>query len=422
MKKTLLLLSLLATAAAVATAQNYDKSKIPPFKLEDPLTFVNGKKVRTAKDWETRRREILDIFQKEMYGKMPEDPGTIVTETLEEGPTLADFGYRKQIRMWFREDKSGPKIDWLVVTPARIEGPVPTVILLNYNGNHTVLVDDEVFVYPGYTLWNTRMHTRGELSNPDSRTIIPVDDILARGYALVTACYEDISPDPDPTSPEVEHLAYTRVFELWGERDERRTDNTTSLVAWAWGLRRGMDLIERLPELDAGNVLLTGYSRLGKAAFIASAFDRRFKVTVPNQTGGGGIPLAKHYYGENIHTEMNSFPHWYCKAYGKYADNEGALTFDQHLFASCIAPRAFLVEGFDNPWYDTESEFMCLQAASPVWEFLGAEGLPKVAWPDDYDTKAIGPTLGYVRRDLEHGISAIDWLWMLDFAEKQFGK
>ena len=118
---------------------------------------------------------------------------------------------------------------------------------------------------------------------------------------------------------------------------------------------------------------------------------------------------------------MRSFTHWYCKAYSRYAGHEDIMPFDQHLFLTCIAPRALLVEGFDQPWFDTKGEFLSVQAASPVWEFLGKPGLPKVSWPDDYDTKAIGPVLGYVRRDLDHGISMIDWVWMLDFADRQFG-
>jgi hypothetical protein len=39
---------------------------------------------------------------------------------------------------------------------------------------------------------------------------------------------------------------------------------------------------------------------------------------------------------------------------------------------------------------------------------------------DDYDLSAVGPRLGYVRRSEEHGISAYDWQWMLDFAERVF--
>lgn len=425
MKKFIIMAMMLLAGACAAYAQNYDKSKIPAYTLEDPLTFANGRKVRSAKDWDARRAEILEIFQSEMYGRMPADPGTVVTEVLDEGTTLAGFGTRRQVRMWFREDRTGPKIDWLVVTPSYKEGPVPVVLMLNYGGNHTVLFDKEVLINPGYELWGggPEVPARGSQSDPDHRTSIPAAQIIAKGYALVTACYEDISPDPDPaTREEQDEYAYTRVFELWGERDPERTDNTTSLAAWAWGLRRGMDMIVRDPALDETRVLLTGYSRLGKAALVAGAFDTRFPVVIPNQTGGGGIPLAKHYYGENVNTEIHSFSHWYCRAYDKYAENERSMKFDQHLLVSCIAPRALLVEGFDEPWYDTESEFLCLQAASPVWEFLGKEGLPSVDWPDDYDTKAIGPVLGYVRRNLDHGLSAVDWEWSLDFASKIFGK
>ena len=35
--------------------------------------------------------------------------------------------------------------------------------------------------------------------------------------------------------------------------------------------------------------------------------------------------------------------------------------------------------------------------------------------PDYYDTSAIGPYLGYVRRTENHGIAAHDWQWLLDF-------
>ncbi|MCQ2167882.1 MAG: hypothetical protein MJY69_04345 [Bacteroidales bacterium] len=423
MKKILFVFAVaLISGITEIQAQNYDKSKIPPFTLENPLEFVNGKKVKNAKDWQLRRQEILDIFQSEMYGRMPSAPETVVTETLDEGETLAGFAIRRQIRMWFKPDKSGPKIDWLVITPKHVKGPVPVILLLNYGGNHTVLDDEEILRYPNYTRVGLSSYDtgRGSMNKLNSPTIIPVNILIARGYAVVTACYEDISPDPDP-GEDVE-IAYTRIFDLWGKRDPERTDNTTSLNAWGWGLMRGMDMIERDPQLNEKQVLLTGYSRLGKAALIAGAFDERFPVVVPNQTGGGGAPLAKHYYGENIKTETTSFLHWYCKAYAKYADNEASLNFDQHLFLACVAPRSLMIQGFDEPWYDTESEFMALQAASPVWEMLGKEGLPKVAWPEDYGTEAIGSNLAYVRRNNDHGISAIDWIWMLDFADKNFGR
>ena len=112
-----------------AQSVNYDESKVGPYTLEDPLVFADGTKVRTAEDWSRRRNEILEIFQSEMYGRMPEAPGALVSEVLEQGPTMGGFGLRRQVRMWFRKDKTGPSIDWLIITPARAKGPVPTVLM-----------------------------------------------------------------------------------------------------------------------------------------------------------------------------------------------------------------------------------------------------------------------------------------------------
>ena len=62
------------------------------------------------------------------------------------------------------------------------------------------------------------------------------------------------------------------------------------------------------------------------------------------------------------------------------------------------------------------------KAAAPVWTFLGAGTMPDVPYPDNYDLSAIGESFGYVRRSEEHGISGYDWEWMLDFADRAFGK
>ena len=440
MKKTCFtLLVLLFFFSLFTSAQdvNYDENKIGAYTLPDPLTFVNGKRVKTIQDWKQRRLEILDIFQREMYGQMPPKPETLVLETIEEGETLAGFAKRKQVRMWFKADKTGPKIDWLVLVPKHVKGPVPTILLLNYEGNQTILADKEILVTDAWLQNDEKCfikdhhiseQSRGIINNTSRTNILPANTLVANGYAVVTACYGEISPDPDQTDLDEngrslqETFAYTRFFELWGKRDPKRTDNTTALSAWAWALMRGMDMIERDADLDAKRVVLTGCSRLGKAALIAGAFDERFPVVIPNQTGGGGAPLAKRYYGENVGTMTSMFTHWYCKAYAKYAHNEASMPFDQHMFLACVAPRKLLIQGFDEQWFDTKGEFLALQAASPVWEFLGKEGLPKVDWPDDFDTKAIGNDIGYVRRNNNHGISAVDWVWILQFAEKAFRK
>lgn len=386
---------------------NYNESKSYKGELPDILTMTDGTKV-TAENWEERRAEILDIFQKGMYGPIPAKPEGMSCEIIEEGTTLAGFGIRRQVRMWFTPDRTGPYADWLIVLPAKVKGPIPAVMLLNYFGNHTILDDSQITVTPNPISINNLIggtgeyageETRGYFAKNKWRSTYPVDMLLARGYAFITAAYGDFFPD-DPAASDREHKA---------------------LATWGWALMRGMDMLETtIPEIDTKKVVVAGSSRLGKAALIAGAYDERFPVIVLNQTGGGGVPLAKHYYGENIASEMAQFPHWYCKEYGKYTYKEEELPFDQHMIISCIAPRALLVQGFDDPWFDADGEFLSMSAAQSVWKILGRGGLGSDNMPSDYDTSAIGEHLGYVRRDLDHGIAIIDWKWMLDFADKQW--
>ena len=409
---------------------NYDKAKIVPYTLEDPLTFLDGRKV-TRENWAARRKEILGVFAREMYGAEPPPPEALVTELVDEKTVVAGFGIRRRYRMYFTADKSGPCVNWIVWIPRHARKPVPVILFLNYRGNHELVPDGDIEVTDAWLMswpekFGIRNHranpgNRGLLQNPNSIETFPLAGLLARGYAVMSACYAEVSRDPIPLVCLED--AFDRVFTLWGRRDPKRTDNVTALGAWGWSLCRGLDLAERIYEIDAKKSVVTGYSRLGKAALIAAARDERFAVCVPCQTGGGGVPLAKRDYGENISTENRWFPHWYCSAYAKYAANPAKLlTFDQHLFLACIAPRALLVEGFDAEWFDTEGEYLAVKAASPVWELLVGSGMPHVAWPEDYDTSAIGDHLGYVRRTEEHGMSAHDWKWMMDFSDRVLSK
>ena len=454
MSKTLLIVASLATLAAFAEPKegetvrifdrevyvhnpNYDRSKIPPYTLEDPLSFVDGRKVTPA-NWSERRQEILGIFAREMLGAEPPKPEAVVTEQVSETVAVAGYAFRRLYRMWFKADRTGPCVNWIVWVPRYAKGKVPVVLFLNYGGNHTLTPETDIPLMRAPLRCKPNEHmavlddatnekNRGKMQDPMNDTIVPLGVLMARGYAVMSACYCEVSPDPSRNESDPAHrqdpFAYTGVFELWGPRDPARTDNTTALGAWAWALSRGLDLAERIGEIDAKRSVATGCSRLAKAALIAAARDERFAVCAPVQTGGGGCPLAKRDFGENISTESRAFTHWYCKAYAKYAKEPWkTLTFDQHLLLATIAPRALLVLGFDSDWFDTEGEYLAAKAASPVWTMFGKGGLPDVAWPEAFDTSAIGKDLGYVWRHEGHGISGHDWTWMLDFADRIFAE
>ena len=155
----------LGAVVANAREPNYDESKVAPYTLEDPLAFADGRKLKDASEWPARRKEILEIFAREMYGEEPPAPEAVVTELREEGSTLAGLAIRRQYMMWFKQDKSGPFLDWLLVLANRVaellpntkganvvcenREKVPVVLMLNYPGNHAVLNDAEVALPEG---------------------------------------------------------------------------------------------------------------------------------------------------------------------------------------------------------------------------------------------------------------------------------
>lgn len=422
---------------------NYDESKIPPYTLANPLEFLDGRIVKSKEDWDERRKEIVKIFSENMYGKEPPPPETVNIKLQEEGIILGGLGIRRQYRINFKLDDTGPYLDWIVFIPNNIakDNPslddnnriicenktkVPVVLFLNYRGNHTLVHDDEIHVPENIWLRGRKgkLNTsplegwRGAQRCTTSDSPFPIETILARGYAVMSCCYGQVSPDVEVLHGNTLDEAWAGVFELWGDRNPDSPNEPSALGAWAWALSRGLDLAEQIPEIDATRSVATGCSRLAKTALLASSRDERFAVCVPCQTGGGGAPLAKRFFGETVATEMEAFPHWYCPAYDKYADNEAEMPFDQHMLLASIAPRALLVEGFNQGWFDTHGEYLSCQAASPAWEVLGLPGLPKVDFPANYDTSCIGQRLGYVRRGGAHGLAGIDWHWLLDFADQ----
>lgn len=412
--------ALLAPAVS-ARPPNTDESKVAPYTLPDPLAFANGAKLSSPGQWPKRRAEILALFENQMYGVLPPPPTGMRVEMLESGETPGGHAIRKQLRMWFRHDNTGPKIDWLVFLPKAASAPVPAFLGLNFYGNQELSADPAIRLTEAW-LRDNKDHfivahrasekSRGLSALPGASQTWPVETLVARGYALVTACYGDVAPDD-------KDLYTNGVHAVFPPQPPGAGDNTTALAAWAWGLMRGMDLAEQEPAIDARRVAVIGCSRLGKAALLAGAKDDRFAVVIPNQTGGGGTPLAKRDYGENVSLQNQNFPHWFCGNFRAYSDHEAALPFDQHMLLACVAPRRLYVSSFPGQWFDPYGEFLSVKAAEPVWLFLGLPGLPADAWPPELSPVA-SSHLGYHRRPGEHGISPYDWACYLAFTDRAF--
>ncbi|MBO5784742.1 MAG: hypothetical protein J6R05_01580, partial [Bacteroidaceae bacterium] len=145
-----LAVALLVFGVSHARPCNYDESKIAPYTLEDPLAFADGRKLKGPEEWPERRAEILRIFEKGMYGRMPPKPDCMVAEVIDETVTMSEFALRRRVRQVFRADKSGPFIDWMILRPRFSEGSVPVILFLNSIGAIQLLPDKDLTVSDGY--------------------------------------------------------------------------------------------------------------------------------------------------------------------------------------------------------------------------------------------------------------------------------
>ena len=202
----------------------------------------------------------------------------------------------------------------------------------------------------------------------------PIDMMIDRGYAVVTAYRGDIDPDYDDGFKNGVHALYP---ELQG-----RGDNFSTIAAWAWALSRAMDYLETDKNIDAKRVAVFGWSRLGKAALWAGANDERFAAVISNESGAGGAKLFRHGVGENIKRLNTVFPHWYCINFRKYNDKDPELPFDQHMVIALVAPRpVYIGSAEQDKNADPEGEFLAAKAAEPVYRLFGVDGLPAEKWP-----------------------------------------
>jgi hypothetical protein len=74
----------------------------------------------------------------------------------------------------------------------------------------------------------------------------------------------------------------------------------------------------------------------------------------------------------------------------------------------------------EDTWSNPEGQFQVLQAADPVYRFLGVGGLEARAMPKP--EHLIDSRLGYYIRPGKHSMTKGDWKVFLDYADKYFGE
>jgi len=371
---------------------NYDEALANPFPhLPDPLTLRSGRKVASADAWwKQRRPEIVEDFEREVYGRVPKSvPGVAWTVVAATETTVGGFPVLGRQIAGHVDNSAYTAIDvniqMILVTPSDVKGPVPVMMMF---GGRT-LPGLPGFAPPG------AFGGRGVPVPPPGSDPPAAEQLIAGGWGYATIYPASIQADNG--------AGLTKgIIGLVNQGQPRKPDDWGALRAWAWGASRALDYLETDERIDARKVGIEGVSRYGKAALVAMAFDTRFAVVLVGSSGEGGAKLHRRNWGEAVENLTGSGEyHWMAGNFLKYgaaeatfgSRNAGDLPVDAHELIALCAPRPTFIsygvpEKGDAKWLDHQGSFMAAIAAGPVFRLLGASDLGR---SDDYKVEKMPP-------------------------------
>ena len=327
----------------------------------DLLAKADGKKARTAKEWEAGcKPRIREFFGSQIYGKAPARPADMKFTLEQEEPVLDGLGFRRTVRV----DFSGP----LGKCSFHVYADLPA-------GAKTKAAPG--FIWISYS-------PRAMRSDVDRRAI------LSRGYALVQFGIWEYAPDYGEFAPERRGWASRNVFGCYELESERRPDSWGCIAAWAWGASRVLDWMETQKELDARHVGVVGLSRGGKTALWTGASDERFAMVCPCCSGCMGPRLHRlSNPSRETFWLLRCIQHfWFCPNAEAWGDHEEEMPWDMNALVACVAPRLLVVtDGCYDGGSGPVGGFHSARLASPVWELYGFKGIATdVSMPRRPDT------------------------------------
>jgi hypothetical protein len=440
---------------------NYDESKANPFpEIPDPLTMTDGQKVTTPQMWWNKRRpELVELFSKYVYGRVPENlPKVTWTVSAVDHEMIGFRPVLAKDLIGEVDNSSYPtisvKIHMTLVTPANAKGPVPVLMMFTRAGFpnphepspeefarinaafKTLLVQQDPSlkdVFEKHPAWEPVKATPFQFPQMNEDGDPPNEwQLIAAGWGFVRL---------DPASVQADDGAgLTRgIIGLANKGQPRKPEDWGALRAWAWGAGRGLDYLETDPAVDAKRVGIEGVSRYGKAALVTEAFDQRFAMGLIGSSGKGGATLLRRNFGEAVESLTGGEYYWFGGNFMKYGASEatfgsktpGDVPVDSNELIALCAPRAtFISYGIpakgDAKWLDHEGSWMATVDASRVWKLLGAKGLEGVE--GDYHSAKMPPVneglldgqLAWRQHDGGH-TDAPNMKWFIQWADKLIG-
>jgi hypothetical protein len=366
-------------------AANYDESIANPYpNLPDPLVLKSGEKVTTAEAWWSKRRpEIVEDFDREVYGRVPTDVPKVsweVTATTNEKVGEVAVVTKKLIGHVDNTRCPQIKVDiqLTLTTPADAKGPVPVMMEFGFGGFGPRMGG------PGAAAKKAMPKAVAKgAGGPFGPPWQPL--VLAKGWGYAIIVPNSIQADNG--------AGLTRgIIGLCNKGQPRKPDDWGSLRAWAWGASRALDYFETDKAVDAKKVGIEGLSRYGKAALVTMAYDDRFAIGFIGSSGEGGAKLHRRHFGELVENLTGSGEyHWMAGNFLKYGGplTPGDLPVDAHELIALCAPRPVFISygaasgpGAEGQWVDQRGSFMAAVAAGPVYRLLGKKDLGTSNFPE----------------------------------------
>lgn len=382
-------------------AANRDEARVGTYSLPPLLVDSAGRPVTGSGGWHRRRREIVEAFDSQVYGRVPATAPAIRWDfTAQETRQVGGMNVvtRHYLGHAAVSGLNSPPlaIDLRIDLPENVRGRVPVILEFGF---------PEGFRFPG--------PPRPQPPGPDGR-----EQVLRRGWGFATLVPWTVQADDGAGLRE-------GVIGFASAGRPRANDAWGALRAWAWGASRAYDFLALDPHVDRRRIAIEGLSRYGKAALVTMAYDERFSLGFIGSSGAGGAKLLRRDFGERIgNLAASGEYHWFAPNFLRYAgpQTEADLPVDAHSLIALAAPRPLFI-GAGNPnednWVDARGSWEAARAASDVYRLLGVPGLVGDTYPAINETRAEG-RIAFRQHEGGH-TNLQNWPAFLDFAARQWG-
>jgi hypothetical protein len=389
-------------------AANVDESKVPPYTLPDPLTLKNGQKVTTAEIWwKERRPELVEEFDREIYGRVPKHAPKVkweVTSTSRENNGGVPVVIKRIVGHVDNASYPhvGVDVQLTLGVPAAAAGPVPVMMELAFD--------------PAFLAAYRKRLSAAQLAAFDNHGPTWQQQLLAKGWGYAVFLPTSIQADNGAGLTE-------GIIGLANEGQPRKLDDWGALRAWAWGASRALDYLETEKSVNARQVGIEGLSRFGKAALVTMAYDPRFAIAFIASSGEGGAKIMRRKFGEQVeNVASTSVYHWMAGNFLKYAGPLTAddLPVDAHELIALCAPRPIFISSgspeLEGGWIDGKGMFLGAVGAGPVYRLLGKRDLGTTEFPP-IETALIDGDVAFRQHSGGH-TAGPNWPTFLTFASR----